>query len=228
MQLNLTKLKPILLPLLIVAALAVFILVVLFSIFINYSAHQNPSSLKNPVKGVMPQDGATLTSGTKQHFYIYLNGDFADNLIYKLTYIDASSGSGNQISVETNINTLDKGGITLTTLTDIKDYSEYFLTVSDKSTQKVIFSGSYLTTEITPSPVVSNSQGLIPFLPYQSQNYSFEYLKSQKIYIFHFIYNVNSTDSIDSQFEKAKNDALQFIKDKGIDPSGLVIDWRNS
>jgi hypothetical protein len=228
MQLNLTRLKPIFLPLSIVAVLAVFIFIVLFSIFINYSARQNPNSLKNPVKGVMPQDGATLTSGTKQRFYIYLNGDFADNLIYKLTFIDASSGSGNQIPVKTNINTLDKGGVNLTTLTDIKDYSEYFLKISDKSTQKVVFSSSYLTTQVTPSPVRINNQNLIPFLPYQSQNYSLEYLISQNIYIFHFIYNVDSTDSIDIQFEKAKSDALQFIKDKGIDPSGLVIDWRNS
>ena len=212
----------------VIAVFALFIFIVVFSLFMSHSQSTVDNNSKNVIKSVFPPDGEVLTPRVKQKFYVYFNSPPTNKLTYTLSYVDIGADDNNPISVGTDVSDVDKGGTIITTLTNLTENSVYFLKIIDSATHKTIFSASYFTADITPTPIPSNNPLLIPFLPHQELNYSLEYLKDQNLYIFHFIYNPDSTDSIDDQFNNAKNNALQFIKDKGIDPNALTIDWRNS
>lgn len=107
-------------------------------------------------------------------------------------------------------------------------YGDYEITIIDINTNMQIFKASYLSdkNELTPAP--KNNPDLIPFLPYETTGYRLSYNKSRNIYVFNFKYNPNSTDKLDTQYEKAKQDAKNYIQSKGINPTSIIIEWRYS
>lgn len=107
-------------------------------------------------------------------------------------------------------------------------YGDYEITIIDVNTNTQIFKASYLSDKSEPTPAPNNNPNLIPFLPYETASYKLSYNKSRNIYVFNFKYNPNSTDNLDAQYEKAKQDAKNYIQSKGVEPSSVIIEWRYS
>lgn len=77
-------------------------------------------------------------------------------------------------------------------------------------------------------PSTENSQILKDFLPYETVSYRLVYDSNKNSYVFHFKYNENSPDSLETQFEAAKKAAVSFIKAKGLDVNSVTIEWKYS
>lgn len=217
------KLGPVFYVWLIAFFMVTFVLVAALLIFLN-----NPDKNRNNyVVKTSPLSGSSLNIGTKPIIKVVFKQ--SPQSIYKIIvlYTDAASNKPD-VNIETNSAHVGDNSINVVFLEKAVPLGIYTLNVLRKSDNQVVFTGTYLTGDATPSPVISNNQNLIPFLPHNAPNYTLEYFKNKNIYVFHFIYDVNSALSIDEQFNKAKNDALLFIKSKNVNPDSLVVDWRNS
>lgn len=106
--------------------------------------------------------------------------------------------------------------------------SEYSILLINRKTSEAIFETSYLSGELEPTPIKTNNLNLIPFLPYETANYRLIYNQEKNTYIFNFKYNPDSLENLESQYQKAKQDAIKFIESKGINTSTIVIEWRYS
>lgn len=111
------------------------------------------------------------------------------------------------------------------TISALSRYNLYLINTLNNS---VIFKISYLSDNPQSTPVPVNNKALIPFLPWETASYKLSYYAPGNIYVFNFKYNPNSPDSPETQYEKAKADAIDFIKSKGVDPSTLVVAWKHS
>ena len=218
----LKKLKPFFIYLVL---LGFFILLILS--LLTKSFQNNTTSI---IKSVFPEEGEILNTGKIQTFDIYFNNPQiqVNNYSFNISSLDTTSDNTlfTPIDIETLL--LGKGQVELKTTQEIKEKYEYKLEILSKKNGEVVFSRTYLSTDILPTPVAVNNKSLVPYLPYETTNFSLEYLKDQNRYIFHFVYNADSDVPIDNQLEQAKTDAAAFINSKGIDINTLVIEWRNS
>lgn len=123
----------------------------------------------------------------------------------------------------------DKKSINVLMDDPITGTSDYSLTVKDSS-QRVLISSLYKSQkiELTPTPAVTNNLLLKQYLPHETSNYGLVYDSTLNLYIFHFKYSIDSTDSSDIQFTKAKSDATTFIQSKGINISSINIVWQRN
>lgn len=112
----------------------------------------------------------------------------------------------------------------LTPLQPIAPSSVYTITILN-SQNTTVFSVQYVSADISPTPVPKNNLSLILYLPYETKTFKLSYDKPQNIYVFSFNFDENSSDTLDVQFEKAKQEAITYIQNKGVDIDSIVINW---
>lgn len=104
----------------------------------------------------------------------------------------------------------------------------YQILLQAKENNATFYQAKYVVDQPTPTPAPQNNRALIPYLPYETSSFRLSYSELRNIYIFNFKYDQNSPDDISTQYNTAKQAALDFIRSKGIDPNSLIIDWRHS
>lgn len=185
---------------------------------------QNPVIYANPIKitSYDPTENMPLIPGQPSEFTYRFNSPVQEQGLSIHITEDDSFGDVNNIAF---MQSLDSSGTTL----QIKTVSS----VSPSSVVKVqinyrgakIFAIEYISARTQPADAPSNNPALIQFLPYKTDTYNLTYLPETNFYNFSFIYDASSSETTQEQFAKAKLDAIEFIRSKGIDPDDLKINW---
>jgi hypothetical protein len=173
-----------------------------------------------------PPAETVLTPGNPIHITVVFNKPVRlDTISVVLTQKLIQTDETTRVNITQDTTSSDKQ-LVITTKTPIKPYATYTFSISDKSSKKTLLSAVYSSDSAQPSPVQSNNPDLQQYLPYETGTYALSYLPKQNIYVFNFLFNPDDPTDIQTQFETAKQNALLFIKSKGIDPNSLLIDWR--
>ena|SRR3989344_2206114 len=214
------------------AAVFLFIGVVLFTLGTQPKTDQQtsgPSTEDNTLLqsislvSVSPIQNSVLVSGKKQIFTITFNNQ-PKNITTTLERTDVTNTSK---PVTASFTLSEKGNaLVLTTTGPIVPDSIYTLNVLYQNIP--LMSLSYTTTNLLPSPVKQNNEALKKYLPYNTASYSLRFDQNRNIYLFNFIYDPSKNDSLDVQYEQAKQDATDFIESKGIDIDSVIIEWNYS
>lgn len=181
------------------------------------------------VEKAFPFEPQFLTPGKPQIFYIYFRGGVPsmDTIHIDLTSLDIAQDDVPK-PVQITTYKVAQNVLAVKTLDPIQQLSDYTLTITNTDTGEELYSGIYPANELTPTPIASNNPVLERYLPYETTNYALNYLPEKNIYVFDFIYDPNSPDTIEKQFDDAKAAAINFIESKGIDINSIVIEWRHS
>ncbi len=181
-----------------------------------------------PIK-ITPDNSVVLIPGNVQQFLLTFPTTInLSQISIKLTKIDITKNNDPVlIPIDTAVSN-DGRNLSITTQPLIDPYSQYTLLATDRTNNATIFKTSFLSDKEKEVPVETNNLDLIPYLPYETAWYALSYVSSRNVYVFNFKYDPESKETLQVQFDRAKADALLFIKSKGIDESTIVIEWRNS
>lgn len=182
---------------------------------------------KITVLNVTPKDNSILTPGKTQTFSIEFSQptSLSDINIY-LSKTSTGETSPQSVDFSKDLSS-DKKTVNITTTSPLVYFSKYYLSLKDKQ-NRTIFEASYFVDKPSPTAVTNNNPALKQYLPYQTSSYKLSYDENTNTYIFNFRYNPNSRDDLDTQYNKAKADAISFIQSKGIDINSITIDWKHS
>jgi hypothetical protein len=120
------------------------------------------------------------------------------------------------------------GLITVNLVENISPLSEYQILLMNKKNGQLVKEFHFSSNQELPSKSTVNNQKLRGFLPYETDSFRLTYSVARDSYIFSFKVNPNSNEAVDSQFEKAKFEAIKFIQSKGVDIKSIFIEWRYS
>jgi hypothetical protein len=219
-------------------AMGVILVIIVFSILlvslmqkttnIQLGPAPTPTPVAASIERIVPDEPETLTAGVPHTFLVYFNRSVSiQNLTINLTSADITADNPEKIPVAISISQPSSSIVLIKTKEEIEETSEYDLTVTDEN-GTVLASTSYLSGNLQPTKVPTNDQTLKQFLPYSTNSYTLEYLASQNLYVFHFIYDPTNSEDLQQQFQDAKAQAIQFIQSKGVDINSIVIDFRSS
>lgn len=180
------------------------------------------------VLSIIPDKSVTLEPGKTQSFTTELNKAIdLGSLKIVFTRIDVTKDQP-ETSIAFSSTISDNGKIlVITPQLPIEPYSQYNLLLTNTN-NTIIFKTSFLSDKPSISPVQNNNLDLVPYLPYETAWYKLSYLSSKNIYVFNFKYDSESKETLQAQYERAKADAILFIRSKGIGESTIVIEWRYS
>lgn len=216
--------------------LLVIVAYVIILSFNDQGKNQQPTSAYNQpvtsgeivVKKIDPSESKDLPTGKPYAVTITFENPVSVNqVVFSFIYFDLTHDS-EEITLKTTANQAGPQTITLKTIDPIKPLGKYTLTMlsSDKST--VLASAIYHSGNTLPTRIPSNSPSLAAFLPHEESSFSLIFLPEKNLYVFHFKYDKATAGTLNDQYEKAKQNALIFIKSKGIDPASVIIDFRRS
>lgn len=185
--------------------------------------------LKNDfISSVTPSVDHLLTAGQPATFSLELKKSMQlNNLLINLTSIDITKDAG-PVNEKVILDQSKVLTVTIKTTDPIKPKRRYILSIKNEPSESTLFVGNYRSVDVPPTPIPSNNPSLIQYLPHETESYRLLYFADQNLYISHFKYNPNISGTLDDQYQKAKNEARDFIKSKGIDPATLTIDFRRS
>lgn len=210
-------------------------------VIINLIRFKNSSSIPNKpsettlpaqelkVLRISPEQNTILTPNTYQTFNIQFTSAILQSY-FKVLVIRQDVTTDSTPKTEEVITDLTDNNTTLsiTLKNPIQGYSSYEINLLSSADNSPIFKIEYLSDKPQETPAPNNNTQLKQFLPYKTNSYELEYNEDTNIYLFHFIYNSDSSETLDSQYQKAKQAATNFIKSKGIDINSIIIEWRYS
>lgn len=132
----------------------------------------------------------------------------------------------NSVSITSELTSFGKA-LSVTLQEPILPAQEYSLIVLGAN-DKTLVSSTYTSSSIEILRAPQNNPDLQQFLPYETPTFRLTYNENRNSYIFNFKINPNSTESLESQFNQAKQQAESYIRSKGIDINTIVIEWRRS
>lgn len=189
---------------------------------INRNRQQNKLSVE-----ISPSISTTLVPGEKQTFSLrFSKPTTQDALNIAVTETDLSKDAA---PTATPFSYSVAGASHILSLTEaIKPYRKYQILIKNAASGNTILNVSYLSAAPAETPAATNNLDLIPYLPYETASYALSYNNQTNTYIFNFKYNPNSVDDLETQYQKAKQDAIDYIRSKEINESTLIIEWRYS
>lgn len=220
--------KPIVLISIIVSIIVALIFLILSTL--SSGNRSNPGN-NNQVSSITidkadPSSSTPLIVGTQPIFTLYFNTavykDQVTIVLQKKNIIQDTQYSKIQFYSDFSS---DNKSLRVKMGETVADNTAYYLEISDTRTKTTLFSNTYSSASPPPTFIPSNNLSLSQFLPYETSSYTLVYNTYQNLYVMHFIYNPDSADSPDTQFEKAKADATAFIKSKGIDINSIKIEF---
>ncbi len=187
------------------------------------------------IKELSPKNGEAQTETTSPK--IYFNGK-----------VDEKNISFNiRPATEFNINFKQDGNNTIVTLTPIKgslDYdTEYTIIIKPKSRCsqiKELTNGSFewkfktatrdelVARQDKADEELYKNNSLIKYLPHKNADFQVIFLEGSNIYqitLYAILNNPNQVESYKQQLKQYKQEALDWIKSKKVDPSTLKIKW---
>lgn len=176
---------------------------------------------------ISPSISTTLVPGEKQAFSLqFSEPTVQDALNISVTETDLSRDS----TPSTSPFSYSVAGVNhiLSLAETIKPYRKYQILIKNAASGNTILNVSYLSAAPVETPAATNNLDLIPYLPYETASYALSYNNQTNTYVFNFKYNPNSLDALETQYQKAKQDAIDYIRSKQIDESTLIIEWRYS
>jgi len=180
------------------------------------------------VKKVLPDEPHGLTSGIPHTFYIFFSGQVPlSELDINLAAIDLTqdNATGEMVTIQKDTSLPDT--VELRTADPIKENHLYSLTVTNTKTGEVLAAATYPSRDVETA-ATKNNPDLKAKLPHETATYLLEYLSETNTYVFHFKFNPGLSGTAEEQYNNAREQAIQFITEQGIDISTIVIEWRHS
>jgi hypothetical protein len=183
--------------------------------------------IKSPmVVNITPDDNSILTPGEIQTFSVKFNSPIAKESMYVFFRAKDNIEEENYKAVEFS-QTLSENNtlLSIKTVSPILVFHNYNLTIYQANGAKLL-QVTYTSDRFERTKEPQNNPELAKYLPHETSSYTLSYIENLNLYIFSFNYNAESEESLDSQYEKAKQDAERFIESKGIDLNSIKIEWR--
>jgi len=219
---NLSK-KEIIISVSIALFFIVFTIILILLNIMNGNVSPSKTSLSSPITSE-PPSGSVLKANTNQKIVVTLPQALStENISINVRETSITNNTVKNISLYPTLN----ANILSYNLSTAPD-TDYQLDFLNTKTNAVFYQAHYISSNPEPTAIPSNNNSLKNFLPYNATNFILEYNSALNLYVFHFIYNPSSADSIDVQLNNAKQDAINFIKSKGIDPNSIVIQYKSS
>lgn len=181
------------------------------------------------ILSLTPNEFTILKAGERKKITVSFKNPIAPNSInITLTKLQYTK---EQNPTEVPINTTYNGNASTLTVSlqeTILPFSQYVLTITDRENNKVLLRASYNSRDIQPTKPANNNQELKQYLPHETTSYKLSFNELRGVYVFNFKINSNSQISLSRQYEIAKKEAEDFIKNKGININSIVIEWRHS
>lgn len=181
------------------------------------------------ILSLSPNEFTILKAGERKKITVSFKNPIAPNSInITLTKLQYTK---EQNPTEVPINTTYNGNASTLTVSlqePIQTFSQYVLTITDRENNKVLLRASYNSRDIQPTKPANNNQELKQYLPHETTSYKLSFNELRGVYVFNFKINPNSQISLSRQYEIAKKEAEDFIKNKGININSIVIEWRHS
>ena len=222
-------------------SISLFIVIILIRIFRGQPTSQLPVQSTNPfanqpvddqttiksaqVLEVTPLEGTILNPGENLKVSIKFSQTVdADNLGVNLKASDIG-GDGLYKTIDFSLETIDSNTLNLTFKEAILSFHNYNLTIYSKEGQKLL-QVTWVSDRTEIIKETDNNPSLAQYLPYKTSNFTLSFVPDKNLYVFSFSYDSNSEESIDAQYDKAKLQAEEFIRSKGIDLESIKIEWR--
>lgn len=214
--------------------------VVLSIVFLPKSPKKQPEASSKPISdlnqpqiisgsiatSIVPKSTVALIPNSNQKFVVTFRETInINNLSVSLNSIDIVSDQATLEKITSNLSS-DKKTLSILTDSVIKPYRQYLLKINYNNQQ--ILNEVYLSDKPQATIAPSNNKSLSSYLPYETNTFKLSYQTDKNLYIFNFKFDDKSKDNIDVQYDKAKQEAIKFIQDKGIDINSIVIEWRFS
>lgn len=172
-----------------------------------------------------PTENSILTPGQPQEFVIEFSSPINtnDTLVFLKTK-EFTSADYQKVEIS---QILDQNNrlLRIRTVPPILSSQSYNLAIYQGNGSKLL-QVTYLSERTERTVESRNYPILAQHLPHQTDSYSLVYIPERNLYVFSFVYNENSSDPIELQYDKAREQAATFIESKGIDINSVVIEWR--
>lgn len=228
---NLVKNKQ---SLLLIGIIILAIIILASMLLFKKPATPPSNSSQNPIvnlqlENVQPAKNAPLEIGKAAQFAFSFNQPIELNQFnIKVTKINITQDNSSTIADFVKQFSNDKKTLILSLKEPVGAYTSYTITLSSAETGTTLYTASYFSQTPKASPATSNNLQLKQFLPYETNNFVLSYVVDTNTYVFNFKFDINNPATSSTQFDQAKQQALDFIKSKDIDPNSVVIDWRHS
>lgn len=188
----------------------------------------SPKPTSQQLKSINPDPLQELTPGSRPIFVLEFTQPLdLNNTLVAVTKVDRVKDEPPQ-NLQTQVSFSNSNKVISITLNEaIIQSSKYILSLKEQSSNKNLLEKFFLSS-FPQEPKPSNDPILIKYLPYGTETFALVWDTDKNQYVFHFRVNINSPESAANQYEAAKNEAVRFIKGKGVDPNSLNIDWRHS
>jgi len=169
---------------------------------------------------VVPPTTEALIPGNIQTFVFTFKDGVSPELKVTVMYHSILDNSDEEVPFTI---LTDQSRIAVTLAAPVRGYGEY--TISVLNNNEELFNLSYVSDVPKATPAPNNNLALIEYLPFETNTFALTYLPNQNKYLFSYKLDVNSTKEAGVQYDDAKAEALQFIRNRGIDPNTLIIEW---
>lgn len=179
------------------------------------------------VLNIDPVKESILTPGQNQIFSIEFSEPIALSSIFvslKTREIVGEVADYKDIEFKQELSD-DRKTLLIETKEPIATFQNYNLTIFERSGNKLV-QATYTSDRDERPRESQNNPDLAQYLPHTTPSYTLSYVPERNLYVFSFSYDETSSESLDSQYEKAQADAIRFIESRGIPISSIVIEWR--
>lgn len=174
---------------------------------------------------ITPAANFALVPDQNQTFNLIFNKPVdLDSLVIELSQTDGVTGEVKAVNF--SVAKVSDMVVDVLTTNPIEPVSRYDLVIKDKNTGRKIEKVSYLSDDILATPIPSNNPSLRNYLPRETSSYQLRFDEKRNLYVFNFIFNPNSNETVEEQYNRAKNEATGFIQSVGVDVNSIVIEWR--
>lgn len=175
---------------------------------------------KDLLVSILPPTTEALTPGKTETFVLTFKENVTTELKAKVVFHSILDDSDQEVPFKLLI---DQNRMSISLNAPIVGYGEYTLSIN--SVTEELFSVTYLSDVPRATPVANNNLALIEYLPFETNTFRLTFIPNQNKYLFSYKFDINSTKEAGVQYDEAKEEALQFIRNRGIDPNTLVIEW---
>lgn len=211
----------------------------IFSLLLLFSSPQNKQSGLSPfitptilerhagfsLASFLPSTDTPLEGNKVQRFTLIFNESLSDDTITS-SIQETIIGSDTHTTLPSTVSFNEAGNeITITSSRPFKQNASYQVILKKTKDNAVLFNKNYFTLAFTPTPLPNNNKALSEFLPHEGSNWILKYNPQRNLYYFSADITAGAPAEMEIQYSKAKDEALTFIKSKGIDPNTVTVDW---
>lgn len=211
----------------------------IFSILLLFSSPQKKQSSLSPfitptilerhagfsLSAFLPGTDTPLEGNKIQRFTLVFNESLSSDALTS-SIQETIIGSDIHTSVPSTVSFNEAGNeVTITSTRPFKQNASYQVLLKKTKDNAVLFNKNYFTLAFTPTPLPNNNKALSESLPHEGSNWILKYNPERNLYYFSADITPGTPAEMEIQYNRAKDEALTFIKSKGIDPNTVTIEW---